>query len=115
MNLFLALFWLACAALLLLYEQLLGGGRSRIHVGETSISYVWLMLVLALYNLMRWWSSRSARATQRALQQDRTGREWRRRLRSIEPPLERDPNFNFTDEPPPPSKGDITDQPQPPG
>jgi hypothetical protein len=114
MNLFLALFWLVCAAMLLVYEQFLGVTRFRIRVGEIHISYVWLMLVLALYNLLRWWSSRSAKATQRALEQARTRQEWRRRIRPTEPAQPPDPNFNFTDEPSPPDHRSVTDQPQPP-
>lgn len=109
MNLFLALFWLVCAAVLLAYEQFIGGERFRIHLGRVSFPGVWLMLALALYNVVRWWSHRSYRAKRRAQEIARAQEEWERRRHSAataEPP---DPNFNFTVGPPPPSSRSITE------
>lgn len=63
MNLFLALFWLICAVLLLVYEQTAGPTRFRLW---HNFSYAWLMFLLVLYNLHRWWWVRSYRAKQRA-------------------------------------------------
>jgi hypothetical protein len=64
-----------------------------------------------VYNLVRWWASRSYRAEQRALEVTRANREWEKRRRPTEPISPPDPNFNFTEEPPPlPNRG-ITDQP----
>ena len=113
MNLFLALFWLICAVALLAYEFYIGGGRSRVQVGNISFSRTWLMiaaaLMMAAYNLWRWRRLRTYRLRQRSLEIDRAKREWgRRRTERTEPP---DPNFNFTDESPPPPNRDITDQP----
>jgi hypothetical protein len=114
MNLFLALFWLLCAALLLAYEHYIGG-LSRVRVGNFSFSRAWLMitaaLMLAAYNLWRWRRLRAYRLRQRVLDIDRANQEWERRRHSTTPAKTPDPNFNFTDEPPPPSHRGITDQP----
>jgi hypothetical protein len=111
MNLFLALFWLLCAVVLFAYEQFMHETALRIRLGDRSISGAWLILVLGVYNLVRWWASRSYRAEQRALEVTRANREWEKRRRPTEPISPPDPNFNFTEEPPPlPNRG-ITDQP----
>jgi hypothetical protein len=113
MNLFLALFWLACAAVLLVYEYYIGG-LSRVRVGNMSFSRTWLMitasLMLAAYNLWRWRRLRASRLRQRMLEIDCANREWERRRRTelAGPP---DPNFNFTDAPPAAPERGITDQP----
>ncbi len=111
MNLFLALFWLVCAAVLLAYEQLIGGTPFRIRWRGYSFSYAWLMLALVLYNLRRWQSHRASRAMQRAAEIAHANQEWKERRPSAAPAGPPNPNFNFTDEPPPPSRRDITDQP----
>lgn len=69
MNLFLALFWLICAVMLLVYEQTVGPTRFRLWLGNHDFSYAWLMLLLVLYNLKRWWWMRWYRAKQRAAAQ----------------------------------------------
>jgi hypothetical protein len=111
MNLFLALFWLICAALLLAYEHYVGATRFRVHIGGYSFSYAWLMLFLVLYNLKRWRYERSKRAKQRQQEIARAQAEGGRRHRSTAPAGPPDPNFNFSDEPPPPTNRGITDQP----
>jgi hypothetical protein len=110
MNLFLALIWLIGAVVLLAYEHYLGESPFRIRAGDTNFSAAWLMLVLGIYNLVRWWSLRSYRMEQRAQELAQAKREWERRRRSSEPAGPPDPNFNFTDQPPPSNRG-ITDQP----
>jgi len=114
MNLFLALFWFLCALMLLVYEQFTGDVKFRIHFRGYSISYVWPMLFLVLYNLQRWWRIRAARSKQAALTKMRGDREWLRRFRADQPDRPLDPNFNFTDEPSPSTPRDMTDQPKPP-
>lgn len=111
MNLFLALFWLICAALLSAYEHFVGVTRFRLHVYGYSFSYAWLMLVLVLYNLKRWHFERNSRARQRQQDLARARSEWSRRHHSTTPSGPPDPNFNFTDEPLPPTHRGITDQP----
>jgi heme exporter protein D len=111
MNLFLALFWLVCAAVLLAYEHFLGGAGFYLPVGKYRFSAVWLMLGLTLYNLVRWWLQRAHRAEQRAQEIARARQDWERRRRPSEPLAPPDPNFNFTDEPSPPADRGVTDQP----
>ncbi len=114
MNLFLALFWLLCAALLLAYDHYIGG-LSRVRVGNLSFSRAWLMitaaLMLAAYNLWRWRRLRAYRLRQLLLEIDRANQERERRRHSTTPTKTPDPNFNFTDEPPAPSNRGLTDQP----
>lgn len=110
MNLFLALFWLVCAGVLLAYEHFMGVTRFRLHVGGYSFSYAWLMLALVLYNLKRW---RTERAKKRQREMARLQSGWGRRWHSRVPSGPPDPNFNFTDEPPPAPDRGITDPPPP--
>ena len=102
MNLFLALFWLVCAVVLLAYEQFVGGERFYIHLGHNRFPGVWLMLALTLYNAVRWWFYRANRARQRAAEIARANEEWERRRKVASPTQTLDPNLNFTDEPPKP-------------
>lgn len=102
MNLFLALFWLVCAVVLLAYEQFVGGERFYIPLGHNRFPGVWLMLALTLYNAVRWWFYRSYRAKQRAAEIARANEKWERRRKDASPSQPPDPNLNFTDEPPPP-------------
>ncbi|HTU21555.1 MAG TPA: hypothetical protein VMG10_26190 [Gemmataceae bacterium] len=111
MNLFLALFWLVCAALLLAYEQFVGTTRFRLHINGYSFSYAWFMLGLVLYNLKRWRYERNHRDKQRQQELARAQREWDRRRHSTTPPCLPDPNLNFTDQPSPPSNRGIMDHP----
>jgi hypothetical protein len=110
MNLFLALFWLICAVMLLAYEHYVGPTRFRLWLGRQDYSYAWLMFLLVLYNLHRWHWIRSYRAKQRAAEIARALAEQERHHHSTTTAKTPDPNFNFTDEPPPPPRG-ITDQP----
>ncbi len=109
MNFFLALLWLIAAIVLLAYEHYLGDTRFRFRMGNISFSAAWLMLLLTLYNFARWWSDRSYRAERRAERVRRENLEWRSRF--PEPAGPPDPNFNFTDGPPPAPERGITDQP----
>jgi hypothetical protein len=110
MNLFLALFWLMCAAVLLAYQQFLGGQGFRIRWGGINLPAEWLMLALALYNVVRWWSNRAYREELRRVEIARARSEWERRRHHSQPAEPPDPNFNFTDEQPPTNRG-VTDQP----
>jgi hypothetical protein len=78
-------------------------------MGDSSFSVAWLMLLLTLYNLTRWWSSRAYRAERRAEKLRRENQDSRRH--SPEPAGPPDPNFNFTDAPPAAPERGITDQP----
>ena len=109
MNLFLALFWLICAVLLLAYEHFVGVTRFRLHFRGYNFSYAWFILLLVLYNLKRWRYERNKRARQRLKDLDfsHARQKWQRH-RSTPPP---DPNVNFTDQPSPPTEDGITDPP----
>jgi hypothetical protein len=111
MNLFLALFWLICAVMLLIYEHYVGPAYYRMWVKGHDFSWTWLMLLLVLYNLHRWWWMRSYRAKQRAAEISRANEKWQQRRHPTDAAQTPDPNCNFTDEPPPPSNRGITDQP----
>jgi|GEM_PF-2052556 hypothetical protein len=111
MNLFLALFWLICAVMLLIYEHYVGPARYRMWLKGHDFSWTWLMLLLVLYNLHRWWWMRSYRAKQRAAEIARANKKWEQRHHPTDAAQTPDPNFNFTDESPPPSHRGMTDQP----
>jgi hypothetical protein len=99
MNLFLAILWLLGGIVLIAYEQFTGDTRFQIR--GTNISAAWLFVVLAAYNLVRWWSARSYQAERRAMQIEEA-RLRASHLRPREgPPPEPDPNFDFTSKPPP--------------
>jgi hypothetical protein len=97
MNLLLGILWLVGGVVLLAYERFTGDVRLRIHGMDLSVG--WLPLALALYNFARWWSQRSDRAEQRALQVAAANR-----YRAVHPA--RRPG-----EPPPPSNPNFTDRP----
>lgn len=107
MNLILAFFWMALAIALVIYERT--SGDTRFTIRGTNISFTWLLVLLAVYNLFRWWGIRSYQAEQRALRNAEANRE-RLRDQHREPIGNPDPNFNFTDEPPAPNRN-VTDQP----
>ena len=113
MNLFLALFWLICTVLLLVYERTVGPTRFRLWLGNHDFSYAWLMVLLVLYNLHRWQWLRSYRAKQRAAEGARAhaGAKGQRRPASSDPAQLPDRNLAFPDEPPPLSPRDIPDPP----
>jgi hypothetical protein len=67
------------------------------HFPGTNVSLGWAALLLAAYNLVRWWSQRSARLRQQAAEEIERHRPQRRRG---EPEPERNPDFIFDDPPP---------------
>ncbi len=109
MNLILALLWLLGGIAVLAYDYFTGG-VPFLRIRGTDLSFGWLLLVLGAYNLARWWSLRCSRAAQQAqwMAQAQRHRAAHHRERPEDPP---DPNFNFTDQPPPPADRGITDRP----
>lgn len=89
-NLILALFWVVVAVLLFVFHK--GGNQ-----GLIPIPLYILALVLAIYNLVRWWSMRVA-AAQRRQGEEMIRKPSLHRAGDDRPP---DPNFVFTDSPPP--------------
>jgi hypothetical protein len=97
MYLILAFVWLICGVSLLVYQVLSGDQQLSLHIGGVPFSCGWIMILLSGWNVLRWWSRRPSapmRQTSRPLSR-------RERIRRIEEPTERDPNFIFTDDPPP--------------
>ena len=110
-GLFVGVVCLLCSVILLAYDKFMGGAMLRVRLGHIPISLGWLVMVLAVYNLLRWGGSRRSTAKQRALEMAWSSREWETRRHPTEPLKPCDPNFNFTDEPSPPPNRGITDQP----
>ena len=88
----LALVWLAIGAAILWYDP----PQFRIAIGSGSFSTGWAALVLAAYNLVRWWSYKSAQARRREAQQAPTSTPGRS-AGGREP--EYNPEFQFDDAP----------------
>jgi hypothetical protein len=101
MNLILGLLWLCTGVALLAYEW--STGRRTMTIRGTNLSAAWLLFLLAAYNLVRWWSLRSARAERRALAEQHARRQ--RESRSRERPEEWNPELDFTRKAPPPPNG----------
>jgi hypothetical protein len=99
-NLFLAAMWLLLGAWLLIHDYLHPGGGTTFSIGGTDISLGWIAVVLAGYNVARWWGRRAARQARQQREEFERRRELARRDREFrESGREPDPNFNF-DEPP---------------
>jgi hypothetical protein len=103
MNFLLALIWLALGTALITWHASTGDPRWTFPFRGTPVSVGWVAIALSFYNLVRAWSIRSYQAEERARRIAEASRSrdvrWRERHPSDEPP---DPNFDFTDEPPPP-------------
>jgi hypothetical protein len=108
MHIIMAVVWLACAAGVFLYEHYTGDLRTRIR--GTNLSIGWLLLVLGLYNLARWYSSRAYRREQEAIRIAEAARMRVLRDRDHPPP---DPTFDFTNKPADPPARSPSDPPPP--
>jgi hypothetical protein len=101
MNLFLGLAWLLLGVTVLAWQTLTGYTGLYLP-GNLRISYGWVMFVLFLYNLKRWWSVRGMRRRQRQLEAELAAQERDRRKNEIrkaeQPPI---PEFKFSDKPSP--------------
>jgi hypothetical protein len=100
LSLILVVFWVVVAAGIFILDP----PQLRIRIGDSSFSSGWVALFLALWNMLRWWSYRSARARNEAAVQ--TEQRLRRHERPAEDSApERNPDFIF-DEPPAPERKD---------
>lgn len=97
LNLMLAAVWLIAACAAFTWPLINPHGHGLVIVG-TKISAGWLFLGLAVYNLARWWMSRSYRAAQQRFHENTERRD---REHRNEPPREPDPTFDFTRDDPP--------------
>jgi hypothetical protein len=96
----LAIFWLVAGAAWIIYDNY-GGGNGVWIIPGLGWSPGWVCLLLAVYNLLRWWSRRVGRS---GFEAEYRARLQRRDYLRNPPPVRReppDPNFIFTDEPPP--------------
>ena len=99
LNLLLAVFWLIVGGLLFLLPRLVRDADLGNVLG-TGLSAGWLALVLAFYNLARWWAVRRSVSSIPRLTDRGTS------SRAPPAPGERDPNFIFdTPHPDPPPQG----------
>jgi hypothetical protein len=106
LNLFLALLWLVFGVGLIVWHALTNDPNWRVTVGEANFSLGWAAVLLALYNLVRWWSAQSYRWQRQVLEEEWHRREQKARRAArrqpaapVEPVSEPDPNFLFTDPP----------------
>ena len=109
LNLIMCAFWLLVAAALLITGYTTGKWYLTVNLGGGPFSGGWLALILALYNLARWWSVRSYRRQRQAEQEAFAQRAQRHRAEGRGPEQPPDPNFNFTELPADP------DEARPPG
>jgi hypothetical protein len=111
-SLILALFWLLLGIAVLVRQFVFDDPGWYLPVGDHRFSWAWVMLLLFGYNVVRWWSVRTSQLQRRRLQaesairQSRAGGDQRRT-----PPEPVNPEFQFTNEPPPPPQADTADQP----
>ncbi len=98
MNLLLAGVWLLLA-LVAFFPALFDPEERFLRLGRNSALLGCLALLMCLYNVVRWWTSRSWVAQQRAVRDEM---ERRHPGEGHRPPEDRppDPNFDFRDRPP---------------
>jgi hypothetical protein len=98
MHLGFAVFWFVLGAALLLWPD----NPLAFRWGGLNISGGWVALLFGFYNLARWWSIRSWRKARQAQAEAQAERERRHREEARrEQGQGLDPNFLFTDRPPP--------------
>ena len=109
-NLVLAVIWGLGGVVLIVYHALTDDPRGRIKLIGGDLSLGWAALVISLYNVARYFAFRAGQAEKRATAEYEE-RIRRRHEHPREPYGEPDPNFRFTDEPPPTKRDDITGPP----
>jgi hypothetical protein len=100
MNLILAAVWLVLGVILLTLP-LVDPEQRLVPLGRSGYLAGGMALVLVVYNLVRWWSSKAFAADREAARQSLTRRRHHEEEDPARPQPERDPNFDFTDRPPP--------------
>jgi hypothetical protein len=110
MNLVLGILWLAGAIALFAYGAATGESPLRIRM-LNNVSGAWVLLLLAAWNFVRWYSSRMGRKAQQELLIEHEARLRKVRLRDR--PAVPDPTFDFSDRPAAASQQQPPDQ-QPP-
>lgn len=98
-KLFMAFTWLLVAGCIFYFDWM-HKDRPGLTIWETGVSIGWVALFLGFYNLAWWWVSRFREKQRLALREAEARRECEVRSQS-RPPQELNPDFDFTDEPPP--------------
>src|SRR5262245_37088528 len=102
MNRIMAVAWLVLGGVILVWQAVTGTEDLYMRFGGVSFSGGWVALVLALYNLARWWGRRSYRQAQReAERQAEERRQAHRETERAERQEAPNPDFDFSDRPPP--------------
>lgn len=108
LNLFMAIFWMVLGAGLVLYHWMFPG-EQFLRLRWTDWSPGWLILVLAVWNVLRWWSARAAEADRRLEENLVYERQHRRHPLPVERDQPPNPDFDFSSapkpEPPKPTNG----------
>ena len=91
-----AAFWLIVAAGLFVWKWR-GPDNAAWNLRGTDFSLGWVALLLALYNVARWWSRRSAVRRSRSLREAYLGRHRSPEGGDPGSPVTPDPQFDFTD------------------
>jgi hypothetical protein len=95
MNLYMAVFWAFLGGTILFLDGQAGRVRWALPLStESPVSVGWLALLLAGYNLLRWWVSRGMEANRRLMAAEAERREREQRRKRAEPG-ERNPDFDF--------------------
>jgi hypothetical protein len=99
-NLFLAAVWLGVGVFLIVWQQLHPENRA-LTIWGSNVSLGWFGLVLALYNIVRWRARKSTQKGQSSMEDALQRRRLPRRPGESGREVSPDPNFDFSDKPPP--------------
>jgi hypothetical protein len=100
MNLILAVMWLLVAVVAVALPWLDPDGRLPMSRGRSTLLLAGGALLLALYNLVRWWYAPALAADRRAIQEALARRRSGDKDNAPEPYRAPDPDFDFSDQPP---------------
>ena|SRR6516225_8409895 len=116
LNLFMAIFWLILGLGLVIYHAL-NPQQGNFRIIGTDLSAGWLIVVLAIWNVLRWWSARAA-DKDRQFEEDAAFQRQRKhydQLSQREPEKEIvNPEFDFSKPLPTEGEGKAEDKPAPP-
>jgi hypothetical protein len=98
-HLIMAGLWLILGGVLIAWQMQHPGAKALTILG-TGISFGWLALVLALYDLVRWWNRRTFLYTRESLAKTQSMPHRHEESEPSSAPEILNPEFNFTDEPP---------------
>jgi hypothetical protein len=112
LNLFMAIFWLVIGAGLVIYHTLYPDEQA-FRLRFIDVSPGWLILVLALWNVVRWWGARAAEKDRQFHEQlafQRQRKHYEELARKEEKPVV-NPEFDFSKPAPPDGEAPAGDRP----